>query len=184
MIRVFLHLYSSIPRIHPQRPNAFRASSRSSSSSLPSLFLSNRLEQHLLHGARLGAEQSTGAAAAARQGVLVEFGQRLEEDQRHLVGRLLAPAHRLRRVVRVGRVVARVVVNPLAVDLRPRRQGQRLVVLVLLLPVPVPLRHVDQRLHLAVGEGGGHLDRLAEQVGVRREAEDLGAERNCEVLSR
>src|SRR5262245_28288995 len=68
-----------------------------------------------------------------------------EEDDRHLVGRPLAPAHRTRRAARLTWVPGRVVEHGDHVDPRAGRQWYGLCERVLPLPVEVPVVDVNER---------------------------------------
>ena len=59
------------------------------------------------------------------------------------------------------------------VDARALGQAHRLAVEVRALPAEVPAVDLDQRLFLAVGQGRGHLDRLAQVVHVRRDLDHV-----------
>jgi hypothetical protein len=98
----------------------------------------------------------------ARQDLQLQLG--------HLVGRLEAVLHALRRLARVERVVGRVVVHVAHVHDAAPWQRDRRRVQVLLLPVEVPGRDVDQRLLAAVGQHRPAAEILAEVVRVRIDA--------------
>ena len=97
----------------------------------------------------------------------------LEETDAHLVGRLLAPTHILRRRVGVRRVRRGIIEMGNHLDVRTLRECDGLDELVGPLPVKVPVVDPDEVDGRAVGPDGLHAEILAEPVHVGDDRRDV-----------
>src|SRR6266567_4979999 len=113
--------------------------------------------------------RARGSSAGSPADALAVDGD-AHEDERHLVGRALAPAHGARGFARLALALRGVVEHGDHVDARAARQGDGFRERVVRLPVKVPVVDVNQRAHAPVRVRRGHLHVASEQVHMRRDA--------------
>ena len=82
----------------------------------------------------------------------------------------------------IPRVGFRVVVREFHFDTRARGQADRRGIEVLVLPVEVPVRNMDQRAFCAIGQNGIPEHFLADVVSVRDDAQDVYIHGHGEVV--
>ncbi len=100
-------------------------------------------------------------------------GRQPESDRAHLIRAPFSPLDVDRRRLRVARVAGRVVPDNLDVQHRAPRQTDAVLVEKNVLPVEVPVLDPEQVPGLPVRQLRLHLERLAQEMGVRKDADQV-----------
>ena len=137
--------------------------------------VAKRVERIGLDQARVGGKVFAAALAlhigAEQRGAGTIARHQLDPEIPHLVGRLLAPHHTLRRTMRIADVPGGVVVDVFHCNGRTLRQHDRLDIAIDFLPPEIPVGNCDQPARAAVRQRcrGGHPPRQIVRVRLNRD---------------